>query len=214
MNNLKTSQAVDEPNAWMGGHPEAVAKKAYTTGPHPSLEVLMAHLREGDVAHGKTASGDLIFQGQMVDGDILPLDPDSARYLTSRTTLAASPRELPDGLGKAGAWLQLDKDEAAALYKALDGKPGLLGSIASKLKTCLNDVGQDDAFREAVQNKYAGQLSDGDLDFQMDAMVSRGDEGAYVMAFLWVSNAEAGLEDDIGDDDEDDLEEEEEGPTP
>ena len=47
--------------------------------------------------------------------------------------------------------------------------------------------------------KYAGCLPDGDLDFQADGMVSKGEEGAYVMAFLWVTNAEAGLEAPNGD---------------
>lgn len=104
-------------------------------------------------------------------------------------------RDLPVGLGKAPAWLQLAPQEAERLHRALeDSTDPVLSGIFGKLCVCLSDVSADDAFRNAAVDKYAGQLSDGDLDFQHDGMVSRSDEGAYVQAFLWVSNAEAGLE--------------------
>jgi hypothetical protein len=103
--------------------------------------------------------------------------------------------DRPEGLGTAPAWLPLDPLEAERLHTALEAAsdPVLTGVLA-KLRACLSDVSCDEAFRAAAVEKYAGRLDEGDLDFQPDGMVSRGDEGAYVQAFLWVSNAEAGLE--------------------
>jgi len=103
--------------------------------------------------------------------------------------------ERPEGLGNAPAWLPLDPLEAERLYTALEGASDpVLSNVLAKLRTCLSDVSADEAFRAAAVEKYAGRLTDGDLDFQTDGMVSKGDEGAYVQAFLWVKNAEAGLE--------------------
>jgi hypothetical protein len=103
--------------------------------------------------------------------------------------------DTPEGLGAAPAWLPLDPLEAERLHAALEGAadPVLTGVLA-KLRSCLSDVSSDEAFRAAAVEKYAGRLNDGDLDFQPDGMVSKGDEGAYVQAFLWVTNAEAGFE--------------------
>lgn len=101
----------------------------------------------------------------------------------------------PDGLGTAPAWLPLDPLEAERLHAALGASSDpVLSNVLAKLRTCLSDVSSDEAFRAAAVEKYAGRLDEGDLDFQPDGMVSSGDEGAYVQAFLWVSNAEAGLE--------------------
>lgn len=103
--------------------------------------------------------------------------------------------DRPDGLGTAPVWLPLDPLEAERLHAALGASSDpVLSNVLAKLRTCLSDVSADEAFRAAAVEKYAGRLDEGDLDFQPDGMVSRGDEGAYVQAFLWVSNAEAGLE--------------------
>lgn len=103
--------------------------------------------------------------------------------------------DRPEGLGSAPAWLPLDPLEAERLHIALEGASDpVLANVLAKLRSCLADVSADAAYRAAAVEKYAGRLTDGDLDFQPDGMVSKGDEGAYVMAFLWVTNAEAGIE--------------------
>lgn len=104
-------------------------------------------------------------------------------------------QDHPEGLGTAPAWLPLDPQEAERLHIALEAsRDPLLSGVLGKLRVMLDNVGSDEAFREAAVSKYAGRLTGGDLDFQPDGMVSKSDEGAYVMAFLWVTNAEAGLE--------------------
>lgn len=107
----------------------------------------------------------------------------------------AVPEDKPEGLGKAPLWLQLDALEAERLFKAIEASPDpILREIRTKMEIGLSNVGSDSAFRDAVIEKYAGRLTDGDVDFQPDGLVSKSDEGAYVMAFLWVSNADAGIE--------------------
>jgi len=104
-------------------------------------------------------------------------------------------QDHPEGLGTAPAWLPLDPQEAERLHIALEASSDpILSGVLGKLRVMLENVGSDEAFREAAVEKYAGKLSEGQLDFQSDGMVSKSDEGAYVMAFLWVTNAEAGLE--------------------
>lgn len=104
-------------------------------------------------------------------------------------------QDHPEGLGTNPAWLPLDPQEAERLHIALEASSDpLLSGVLGKLRVMLENVGSDEAFREAAIGKYAGRLSEGELDFQPDGMVSKSDEGAYVMAFLWVTNAEAGLE--------------------
>jgi hypothetical protein len=104
--------------------------------------------------------------------------------------------DRPEGLGTAPAWLPLDPLEAERLHLALESSSDpVLSRVLGKLRSVLEDVGADEAFRSAVIEKYAGRLTDGDVDFQPDGMVSKSDEGAYVMAFLWVTNAEAGFRD-------------------
>ena len=67
------------------------------------------------------------------------------------------------------------------------------------------------AFRIAAHDLYVARdkshLNDGDVNIDDNAVVSEGDEGAYVAAWVWVPNAAAGLpdpdEDDPGQDDDD-----------
>jgi hypothetical protein len=114
---------------------------------------------------------------------VAPVDPDGPV------------RDRPEGLGTAPAWLPLDAEEAERLHTALEvSKDPVLSGVLAKLHVMLENTSCDEAFRAAATQKYAGKLNEGDLDFQPDGMVSKSDEGAYVMAFLWVTNAEAGLE--------------------
>jgi len=118
---------------------------------------------------------------------LAPVDPDGPV------------RDRPEGLGTAPAWLTLDAEEAERLHAALEVSPDpVLSGVLAKLRVMLENTSCDEAFRAAATQKYAGKLNEGDLDFQPDGMVSKSDEGAYVMAFLWVTNAEAGLEEPDG----------------
>jgi hypothetical protein len=108
--------------------------------------------------------------------------------------------DRPEGLGTAPAWLPLDPLEAERLHTALEAASDpVLSGVLAKLRACLSDVSADETFRAAAVEKYAGRLDEGDLDFQPDGMVSKSDEGAYVQAFLFVTNAEAGFEEPEGD---------------
>ena len=79
----------------------------------------------------------------------------------------------------------------------------VLSEVLAKLRVMLENTSSDEAFRAAATQKYAGKLNEGELDFQPDGTVSKSDDGAYVMAFLWVTNAEAGLEEPDRDPDGD-----------
>ena len=115
--------------------------------------------------------------------------------LVSPVLVSGPVPDIPEGLGTAPAWLPLDPLEAERLHAALESASDpVLSGVLAKLRACLSDVSSDEAFRAAAVEKYAGRLTDGDLDFQPDGMVSKSDEGAYVQAFLWVTNAEAGFE--------------------
>lgn len=94
-------------------------------------------------------------------------------------------------------WLQLSDEDAILIKEAIQIREAISGSAAKsgneilgKIDLLMESRENDEAFREAVIDKYAGKLDDGDLDFQSDGMVSKGDEGAYVMAFLYVRNSE------------------------
>lgn len=92
-------------------------------------------------------------------------------------------------------WLNATPEEVDLLRRALaDRDDPLASSLLEKIELLTENRDHDEAFRAAVVEKYTGKLTDGDLDFQHDGMVSQGDDGAYVMAFLWVSNEEAMLE--------------------
>lgn len=89
--------------------------------------------------------------------------------------------DRPEGLGTAPAWLPLDPLEAERLHQALETSADpVLSGVLAKLRSVLDDVSADEAFRSAVIEKYAGRLTDGDVDFQPDGMVSKSDEGAYL----------------------------------
>lgn len=86
-------------------------------------------------------------------------------------------------------WMQLDASETETIRKALQELPeDGAKSILSKIEILTTDREHDEAFRQAAADVYAGKLQDGDVDFQHDGLVSYGEEGAYVMAFLYVRN--------------------------
>lgn len=109
--------------------------------------------------------------------------------------------------------LAVDAFRVAAEESIADGYDFESGKIfkahndcADRIERALNRPAEDDLdrkFTEAAAEKYS-RISDGDLDWDDFPAVSRGDEGAYVMGWLWVSNGDAGV------DTEEEKEEEEE----
>lgn len=76
-------------------------------------------------------------------------------------------------------WIRLDDAERAQLLALVPNGP-----LAEKLKETPDaDAG---AFMEAVD-------VDDELEMDPDAIVSRGENGAFVMTWSWVSNEQAGL---------------------
>jgi ribosomal protein L12E/L44/L45/RPP1/RPP2 len=110
--------------------------------------------------------------------------------------------------------LQLTDDQIAYLLAAAGAKPEdtVLESLAAVLneRIASNTDETDQKYREAADNEYG---RDGECEIDDGAPVSRGDDpGAYVQAWVWVSNAEAGIasdgeaEDADADEEEDDEE--------
>jgi len=80
--------------------------------------------------------------------------------------------------------------------------------VADRIKDDIGESngGEDDAaFISAAKDNYTGcggEYSDGDINVDDDAVVSQSDKGAYVAAWVWVTNEEAGIEgEDDGEDD-------------
>lgn len=112
--------------------------------------------------------------------------------------------------GQSDIWLMLDKSESDHLYRLISQNPDdvVLAGIAAKMEILSDDIQNDDAFRSAASDAVAGKFSDGDACIDDNAMVSKGENGAYVMTFVYVRNAEAGLEfdeDDEPDGEDDDY---------
>lgn len=102
-------------------------------------------------------------------------------------------------------WLRLDDDQIQTLQTLVDIGLRLRGEDEGRrhlagIQKVLTDGPHPDteAFAAAVQT------SD-ELEVDGDTVISRGDDGAFVMSWSWVSNEDAGLQVD-----EEDEEEEEE----
>ncbi|WP_028732958.1 hypothetical protein [Rhizobium leguminosarum] len=76
-------------------------------------------------------------------------------------------------------WIRLEKDEIDLILKSVPE-----GTLAEKLRKPVDP--DTEAFVAAVET------SD-DLEVDPDTVVSRGDEGAFVMSWTWISNEKAGL---------------------
>ncbi|WP_312470535.1 hypothetical protein [Rhizobium sp.] len=86
-------------------------------------------------------------------------------------------------------WVRLEADEIELILKHLPA-----GSLTERLRETPD---QDTAaFVSAVD-------TNDDLEVDSDAVISRGDEGAFVMGWIWVSNEAAGIEMSDVDEDED-----------
>lgn len=85
-------------------------------------------------------------------------------------------------------WTNLDRTEIQLILQSIPEGP-----LAQKLRDPPDPDTQ--AFISAVS-------TDDELEVDPDAVISRGDEGAFVMSWTWVSNAAAGLDDEPQEDSE------------
>jgi hypothetical protein len=87
-------------------------------------------------------------------------------------------------------WVRLEADEIELILEHVPA-----GRLTEKLREAPDqDTG---AFVSAVD-------TNDDLEVDGDAVISRGDEGAFVMSWVWVSNEAAGIEAPDLDEDEED----------
>ncbi|PZM08840.1 hypothetical protein [Rhizobium tubonense] len=84
-------------------------------------------------------------------------------------------------------WLRLELDEIDLILSYIPE-----GLLADKLKK--EPHADTAAFVRAV-------ATDDDLEVDDDAVISRGDDGAFVMSWSWISNQQAGLPEYDEDDD-------------
>ena len=103
--------------------------------------------------------------------------------------------------------LQLTDDQIAYLLAMAKANPEdkVLESLAAVLneRIASNTDETDQKYREAADNEYG---HDGECEIDDGAPVSRGnDPGAYVQAWVWVSNQEAGI---AGEDEAEEADEE------
>lgn len=93
-------------------------------------------------------------------------------------------------------WINIDTDEYAKQRKAKDRDAYIRERIAQ-----YSDEGGEEAFRQGAREAWARE---GEIEIDPGAIVSMGgDPGAYVMAWVWVSNEEAGIESEEEDEDDD-----------
>lgn len=106
-------------------------------------------------------------------------------------------------------WINLDSVELLVVKQALNAATQGMGCpsperaqpILDRIADLEKPGPHDDAFRAAHRDRYSVHpWTDGDIDIDEDAMVSQGDDGAYVMMWGWVSNENAGLEVEDEDD--------------
>lgn len=80
-------------------------------------------------------------------------------------------------------WVRLEKSEIEQILQHVPE-----GSLLEKLRAPVDPDAS--AFLNAVD-------TDDELEVDEDAVISRGDDGAFVMSWSWVSNEQAGLEPEL-----------------
>lgn len=89
-------------------------------------------------------------------------------------------------------WLNLSDDDLFHITTALP-----------KIGARLHKMKMEDETPEAQKYRDAVPVSDGDLECDDGALVSRGDDpGAYVMCWKWIENEQAGIKTEEEDEDE------------
>ncbi len=105
-------------------------------------------------------------------------------------------------------WINLPKTDLENICRALRDSGGLEtgpdnDSLAERLETDMKNRldPESDKWVSAAMDKYlSAGGTDGDIDFDSDAVVSDSEAGAYVMMWGWVRNSEVGLLDPEDDD--------------
>jgi hypothetical protein len=92
-------------------------------------------------------------------------------------------------------WICFTQEEIVALRRILATTPAFpaeVVKIQARLDQYTSAETTDARFRDAAFDIVAP--TEGDFDHDDCAVVSRSDEGAYVMCWVWVSNEDAGIE--------------------
>ena len=84
-------------------------------------------------------------------------------------------------------WVRLNDDEIALILNSIPA-----GELAARLKVPPHPHSK--AFADAV-------VTNDELEVDSDTVISPGDNGAFVMSWVWVYNHQAGIADDFGDED-------------
>jgi len=99
-------------------------------------------------------------------------------------------------------WVNLTEYELLVVKQALNAatmgaglpSPSHAQPVLDRIEELEKEDPDDQAFRDAHRERYSSHpWTDGDIDIDDDAMVSRGDEGAYVMMWGYVRNEDAGI---------------------
>lgn len=96
-------------------------------------------------------------------------------------------------------WVNLDDSDFALVMEALRGncsdkpdEPTAYDPVYDRLQACRADFDPADPYRAAAQMQ-----ADDDLEVDDDAVVALGDDpGAWVHAWIWIRNDEAGIPDE------------------
>ena len=105
---------------------------------------------------------------------------------------------MPDHNDHA-TWISFSNEEVAMLRRLLAYVEGStdrdteISLIRAKLDLYEAPETKDQRFRDAAEGQ--SWVRDGECEIDDHAVVSSSDEGAYVMAWVWASNADAGIED-------------------
>lgn len=87
-------------------------------------------------------------------------------------------------------WVALNDTLLGRVRLALAGTPEVLEEFDDAVWPAGTSIDDDAAFVAVAAREY----TDEDVVIDQDAVVSRADEGAYVMAWVWVTNDEAGIQ--------------------
>lgn len=95
-------------------------------------------------------------------------------------------------------WVSFSNEEMAMLRRLLayveenTDRDTEIGLIRAKLDQYESPESKDQRFRTGAEGQ--SWVRDGECEIDDHAVVSGSEEGAYVMAWVWVSNADAGIE--------------------